>query len=233
MIEETRRMYDFIFMLTRNDQTVPDAAEHLETAIACGIRHIGFKDVGLPFAELKELADRIRESGAIAYLEVVSLDAESEARSAQAALEVGVDRLMGGTHPDIVVPIISAAGIDYYPFPGVIVDHPSVLKGSTEEIVESAVKLAAMDGVTGLDLLAYRWTEQNVAGMINAVCSAVAVPVVVAGSIGTRERIHAVAKAGAAGYTIGTAALNGQFPAASADLRSQLQAIMKATEDAV
>jgi imidazole glycerol phosphate synthase subunit HisF len=106
------------------------------------------------------------------------------------------------------------------------------LKGTKQEIVESAVKLAAMDGVTGLDLLAYRWTEENVAEMIDAVCSAVAVPVVVAGSIGTPERIHAVAEAGAAGYTIGTAALDGQFPAASTDLRSQLQAIIKATEDA-
>lgn len=226
-------MYDFIFMLTRNDQTVPDAAEHLETAIACGIRHIGFKDIGLPFSELKKLADRIRESGAIAYLEVVSLDATSEARSAQAALEIGVDRLMGGTRPDVVVPIIKDAGIGYYPFPGVIADHPSVLKGTKEEIVESAIKLAAMDGVMGLDLLAYRWTEHDVAGMINAVCSAVAVPVVVAGSIGTPERIHSVAEAGAAGYTIGTAALDGQFPAALPDLKSQLQAIMNATQEAM
>jgi len=232
MIEETKRMYDFIFMLTRNDQTVSDAAEHLATAIACGIKHIGFKDVGLPFSELKELADCIRESGAIAYLEVVSLDAESEARSAQAALEIGVDRLMGGTRPDVVGPIISDAGVGYYPFPGVIADHPSVLKGTREEIVESAMQLAAMDGVTGLDLLAYRWTEENVEGMIEAVCSAVAIPVVVAGSIGDPERISAVAKAGAAGYTIGTAALDGRFPDASTDLESQLQAIVKATEDA-
>lgn len=226
-------MYDFIFMLTRNDQTVHDAMEHLETAIECGIKHIGFKDVGLPFSELKELADRIRESGATVYLEVVSLDAASEAKSAQAALEIGVDRLMGGTRPDIVVPIINDARIGYYPFPGVIADHPSILKGTKEEIVKSAVELAARDGVTGLDLLAYRWTEENVECMINAVCSAVDVPVVVAGSIGCPERINAIAEAGAAAYTIGTAALDGKFPAASADLKSQLEAIIAATHSAV
>jgi len=226
-------MYDFIFMLTRNDQTVPDAMEHLETAIACGIKHIGFKDVGLPFSELKQLADRIRESGATVYLEVVSLDAESEATSARAALEIGIDRLMGGIRPDNVVPIIAHAGIDYYPFPGTIVDHPSILKGTQEEIVKDATRLAAFDGVTGLDLLAYRWTEENVEDMIQAVCTAVDVPVVVAGSIGTRQRIHAVAQAGAAGYTIGTAALDGKFPETSPDLGSQLQAIIAATEQAM
>ncbi len=226
-------MYDFIFMLTRNDQTVSDAAEHLDTAIACGLKHIGFKDIGLPFSELRELAGRIRESGATAYLEVVSLDAKSEATSARAALKIGVDRLMGGTRPHVVVPIIKDAGIGYYPFPGTIVGHPSVLKGSKEQIVESAVKLAAMDGVTGLDLLAYRWTEQDIEGMIDAVCSAVAVPVVVAGSIDSADRIKAVARAGAAGYTIGTAALDGRFPAAASDLKSQLEAIVAATENAV
>jgi imidazole glycerol phosphate synthase subunit HisF len=115
----------------------------------------------------------------------------------------------------------------------VIADHPSILKGTEEEIVESAVQLAAFDGVTGLDLLACRWTEENVESMIRAVCSAVDVPVVVAGSIGTPNRISAVAKAGAAGFTIGTAALDGKFPAASANLESQLRAIAKATEDAV
>ena len=32
----------FIFMLTRNDRTVKDAAEHLATALSLGVRHIGF-----------------------------------------------------------------------------------------------------------------------------------------------------------------------------------------------
>ena len=36
----------FIFMLTRNDQTIKDAEEHLETVVSCGVKHIGFKDIG-------------------------------------------------------------------------------------------------------------------------------------------------------------------------------------------
>lgn len=37
----------FIFMLTRNDRTVADASQHLQTALSLGVRHIGFKDIGL------------------------------------------------------------------------------------------------------------------------------------------------------------------------------------------
>jgi hypothetical protein len=53
--------FDFIFMLTRNDRTVADAAVHAETALRAGIRDIGFKDVGLPFDALAGLARQIRE----------------------------------------------------------------------------------------------------------------------------------------------------------------------------
>ena len=38
----------FIFMLTRNDRTVDDASDQLQTALALGVRHSGFKDIGLP-----------------------------------------------------------------------------------------------------------------------------------------------------------------------------------------
>ena len=71
--------FDFVFMLTRDDRTVPDAAGHVATALAAGVRHIGFKDVGLPFAALAEIHALIRTGGATSYLEVVSLDRASEA----------------------------------------------------------------------------------------------------------------------------------------------------------
>ena len=202
--------------------------ERLETVIESGITHIGFKNVGLPVEELKKLASRIRESGATVYLEVVSLDAESEIKSSKAALEFGIDHLMGGTHPELVLPIIHGKKIGYFPFAGKIVNHPSILKGTEEDIVSSAVSFASMDGVTGLDLLAYRWTEKNVEGLIEAVCKAVDKPVVVAGSIDSPKRIKAVANAGAAGLTIGTAALTGKFPAETGELSIQLKSIINA-----
>ena len=217
--------FDFIFMLTRNDRTVADAAIHVETALASGIRHIGFKDVGLPFAELAGLARRIREAGASAYIEVVSLDRESELLSVRAAIDLGVDYLLGGTHVEDVLPLLEASAIRYYPFPGRIVGHPSILEGTEAEIVASAVELTSHAGVSGLDLLAYR-SVGNVPALISAVCRAVAKPVIVAGSIDRTEQIIAVREAGAAGFTIGTSALDGRFPADGRDLGSQLSAIM-------
>ena len=63
---------DFIFMLTRNDRTIEDAAYLVDSACDLGVRHIGFKDVGVPFATMQELASTIRRRGGVCYLEVVS-----------------------------------------------------------------------------------------------------------------------------------------------------------------
>jgi mannose-6-phosphate isomerase-like protein (cupin superfamily) len=216
----------FIFMLTRNDRTVEDASQQLQTALGLGVRHIGFKDIGLPIEQLKSLNAAIKAGGATSYLEVVSLDRASEIVSAEAAVEIGVDILLGGTRVDDVLPIIKGTSIQYYPFPGRITGHPSVLEGSIEEIVASAKAMAARDGVHGLDLLAYR-SAQNVPELMKAVCAAVAKPVFVAGSIASPERIAVVQGAGAAGFTIGTAALDGQYPARAKDVPSQLTAILR------
>jgi len=216
----------FIFMLTRNDQTVPDAAEHLRTALDLGVRHIGFKDIGRPIDQLKELNSAIKSGGATSYLEVVSLDRDSEIASARAAVDIGVDVLLGGTRVDDVLTILRGTGIQYFPFPGKITGHPSVLEGTIEEIADSAKAIVARDGVHGLDLLAYR-SKEDVPALMKAVCAAVTKPVFMAGSIDTPERIGVVNQAGAAGFTIGTAALGGRYPAPAQDLPSQLAAIIR------
>jgi hypothetical protein len=220
-------MPDFIFMLTRADRTVPDARDRLQEALDAGVRHIGFKDVGLPFEDLQYLTHSIRSAGAMVYLEVVSLDPETEAASARVGAELGVDVLMGGTRPGVVLPTLAGTGIRYYPFPGKVVGHPSVLEGTLDMIVESARMLAEHDGVHGVDLLAYRF-KGDVPGLIRRVRDAVAgKPVVVAGSIDRSERIAAVLEAGAAGFTVGTAALDGVFPGRSAGLGDQLTFILE------
>jgi methylglyoxal synthase len=220
--------FDFIFMLTANDRTVPDARARLSDVLAGGARHIGFKDVGLPFEELKELAREIRAAGGRAYLEVVSLDEESELRSAKAAIDLEVDCLLGGTRAVQVAPLLRHHPIRYYPFPGDIVGHPSVLAGTMEEIAESARRLTDLETVHGVDLLAYRF-DGDVPALMKAVCQATDKPVIMAGSIDQEERIVAAAEAGASGFTVGTAALDEVFPASSEGLVAQVQAIMAMT----
>ncbi len=221
----------FIFMLTRNDRTVGDARTHLDTALALGVRHIGFKDVGLPVEELKALNAAIKAKGATSYLEVVSLDRESEVASARAAVEIGVDILLGGTRVDDVLPILMGSDLQYYPFPGEITGHPSVLQGSAAEIAASARALAAQDGVHGLDLLAYRADLPDIPAMIAEVCAAAGKPVIVAGSIADKAQIGALRDAGAAGFTIGTAALDGAYPGGAEGLEAQLSAIVRDVAD--
>ncbi|KXV03090.1 4-hydroxythreonine-4-phosphate dehydrogenase [Gluconobacter potus] len=212
---------EFIFMLTRHDRTVENAADLVETARVAGVRHIGFKDIGLPFAELQTLTSTIRGAGAKTYLEVVSLDRDSELRSIQAGIALGVDYLLGGTHVDEALKLLKDTPIRYYPFPGRISGHPSLLEGTETEIVRSAVDLVGRPGVHGLDLLAYRFVG-NVPKLIRQVCAAVSnKPVIVAGSLDRTERIRATASAGAAGFTVGTALLDGAFPALP-DLAQQI-----------
>lgn len=220
--------FDFIFMLTEDDRTISDARRRLEEVLAGGARHIGFKDVGLAFDELKGLARAIREAGGRAYLEVVSLDEDSELRSARAAIDLEVDCLLGGTRPDAVAPLLKAHPVRYYPFAGDIVGHPSVLAGSIDTIAESARRLTDLESVHGLDLLAYRFAG-DVPALMRRVCETVDKPVIMAGSIDRPDRIEAVAEAGAAGFTVGTAAFQGQFAAPGAGLADQVRAILALT----
>lgn len=205
-------MTEFIFMLTKDDVTIGDALSCYADVRDTELRWVGFKDVGLPFDQLRRLADRIRSDGRKVALEVVSLDQDSELRSAEAALEIGVDLLMGGVHPDAVLPLLARSNVMYYPFPGHIVDHPSVLEGTVDEIALSARRLSGLHGVHGLDLLAYRFAG-DVPTLMRAVVDQAACPVVVAGSIDSAERIHAVRASGAWAFTVGGAIFDRAFPA--------------------
>jgi 4-hydroxythreonine-4-phosphate dehydrogenase len=219
----------FIFMLTRGDVTIADARDRLPQVLAAGVRHIGFKDVGLPFAEMTALAEEIRAAGATLYLEMVSLDADAEAAGARAAVALGVDVLMGGARPAVVEPIIAGAPIRYFPFAGEIAGHPSRLMGDIEAIARSAGELCARPAVSGLDLLAYR-ADGDTPALIQAICRAAAgKPVIVAGSIDREARIAAVARGRAAAFTVGTAALDAVFPAPP-DLERQLAHVRMVVE---
>jgi len=221
-------MPEFIFMLTRNDVTVEDAFEVYDEVRDAGLRYIGFKDVGLPFDRLKALTETMHEGGQEVMLEVVSEEKEDELRSARAALDLGVDYLLGGTHAGEVTQMLSGTGIRYCPFPGRIVGHPSLLRGTVEEITQSARELAAMEGVWGLDLLAYRH-DGDVERLVRSVVEAVDVPVIAAGSVDTEEKIHTLADAGVWGFTVGSAIFEGKFARNGASTREQVETVLAAS----
>jgi hypothetical protein len=205
-------MTEFIFMLTHDDATLSDALEVYHTLRDIeGLRYVGFKDVGAPFEQLQALAAAIHADGRTSMLEVVSEDADAELRSIEAARRLGVDWVLGGTHAEAALPILAGSGLRYCPFPGTVIGHPSLLRGTVESIAESARRLTSLDGVHGLDLLAYRF-DGDVPALTRAVVAASAGPVIAAGSVDSYERIAALAAAGVWGYTIGGAIVEGKMP---------------------
>src|SRR5712692_4369522 len=98
-------------MLTRNDETIPDARATYASLAETGVRHVGCKDRGLPASELKALLEEIRANGHTSYLEVVAETEEDVLSSARTALEVQPDYLIGGTLVDLVQHIIEGSGI--------------------------------------------------------------------------------------------------------------------------
>lgn len=219
-------MAEFIFMLTRGDATVDDALDVYAQVQDLSLRYVGFKDVGVPFDRLRGLADAIRAGGQHIMLEVVSERREDELRSARAALDLGVHYLMGGTHAEEVTRLIAGSPIRYFPFPGTVVGHPSVLRGTIQEITESARRLGALPGVHGLDLLAYRY-EGDVAALVAAVVRATPAPVIAAGSISTPAQIQRLATLGVWGFTVGTAIFERQFEPREPSIRAQVNAVLK------
>ena len=218
-------MIEFIFMLTRDDVTIPDAREVYASVADSGVRHVGCKDVGLPREELAALMDDIRSNGHTSYLEVVSETEEATLASARVAAEIRPDHLIGGTVIEPVQAILAGTGVRFWPYVGQVVGHPCLLRGSIEEIADDTRRAADL-GVHGINLLAYRY-DGDVDALVRAVVGATRLPVICAGSVDSPERIQALAGCGAWGFTIGTAALDGAL-AEGAPLAGQLQAALDA-----
>lgn len=203
-------MSHFILMLTKNDQTVPDAVSLYRSIRHSKIRFVGFKDIGIPLEELAQLAREIKQDGKKVMLEVVSATRDAELQSVEAAVKLDVDYLLGGRNAKEAVKIIRNTPIRYFPFAGHTVGHPTQLTGSLEEIVEDARYMASLPGVHGLDLLAYRF-KGNAEELARRVVREVSVPIIAAGSIDSAGRVQAMREAGAWAFTIGSAIFEGSF----------------------
>jgi len=222
-------MAEFIFMLTWHDATVPNALQVYDEIRSLPLKYVGFKDIGQPAHVLRRLADEMHTDGREVMLEVVSEHVEDELRSIAAAREIGVDWVLGGTHPDEALALLEGSGLHYCPFPGTIVGHPSVLTGSIAEIAESARSLTARPGVHGLDLLAYRYGG-DVEHLIGDVLAAASGPIIAAGSVDSIERIRALNRMGVWAFTVGGAVFEHRFPA-GASVREQVACVLAAARE--
>jgi hypothetical protein len=199
-----------IVMLTYNDVTVPDAIEVFHEIEDVPIEYFGFKDTGLPPEEMKKLKHALETAGKKTFLEVVRYSEEEILSSARLAVEYGFDYLMGTLYFDSVWNVIGKK-VKYFPFCGEVYGHPSILDGAIDDITGDAVRLANK-GVDGFDLLAYRYRDSGrVNDLIRGLQEAVKLPIVVAGSINSYERLNSIIHCGVWAFTIGSAFFEKKF----------------------
>jgi hypothetical protein len=216
----------FIFMLTHGDKTIPNCLEVVQDVLPLGLKHVGFKDVGVSPEILSELNRQIQAAGVTSYMEVVSETPEACLRSAEVAVELGVDRLLGGTDIAAIQSVLAGSGIAYFPFPGFPVDHPTKLGGTPEEIGRHCRDFMAA-GAAGVDLLAYRATDADPIALVEAARGAIGGgELIVAGSVDRPEQLRRLKAAGTDGFTIGTAVFEGSFTPGRGGIATQIQAVL-------
>lgn len=199
----------FILMLTHNDQTVENALDVFLECKDTPVTYWGFKDIGLSTEKMRRLVQEMKKVGKTTFLEVVSLSEKEGLAGAKIAVEAGFDILMGTVFFDSILSYLRDKPIKYYPFPGHVYSHPSILDGEIEEVVKHAGFLENK-GVQGMDLLSYRYVGDAPA-LLRSVVKATKVPIVSAGSIESFKRIAEVWNAGAWGFTIGSALFDQKF----------------------
>lgn len=220
-------MSEFILMLTRDDRTLPECRSILDEIENTRVRFVGFKDIGVPEDELREIVAQVRRSGRHPVLEVVSLSEEEEIQSIEAALRLEVDYLIGGTRPELGLERLKGSGISYFPYVGDVVGHPARLAGSREEIVDHAMAVQDL-GVDGINLLAYRHADDGL-GVAKAVKEAVDLPLICAGSVDSVERIGELSRLGVWAFTVGGAVVSRSI-VPEAGLSEQIEAVLDAAE---
>jgi hypothetical protein len=212
-----------IVMLTYHDSTVENSLEIFNDSRDLPVKFWGFKDIGLPLPQMKELVAAMKSAGKTTFLEVVTLDEPDCMRGAKIAVECGFDCLMGTVFYDSVFEYLRGKSTKFFPFCGKVHGHPSILEGSVEEIVEDGKRLEAK-GVAGIDILSYRHATKPVE-ISRGLIQALSVPVVIAGSIDSVERLKTVNELSPWAFTMGTALFDKCF-IKGAPFKDQLRAVL-------
>ena len=217
---------ELIVMLTHNDYTIENAVAVFESCKTGSVKYWGAKEQGIPREELKRLFSAIKAAGKFSVLEVVAYDEAGCLEGAELAAECGCDLLLGTVYFETVHRLCRDNGIKYLPFVGAVSGRPSVLEGTIEQILQNGEQIAEK-GVDGFDLLGYRYS-----GDYNALCCAFVekstVPVCLAGSINSFDRLREVKKIGPAFFTVGGAFWEHAF---GEDAAGEIEAVYRYMND--
>ena len=214
-----------IVMLTHNDHTVANAREIYLQNRHSQARFWGFKEEPLSRQEMKDLFAQMKQDGKTTFLEVVEYTEEAGLAGAKTALECGCDILMGTKFYPSINRFCQANDLKYMPFVGELAERPTILSGNIADIIAEAQSYAAK-GVHGIDLLGYRYTGD--AAKLNAeLVKSVSVPVCIAGSVNSYQRLDELKAAQPWAFTIGSAFFDNQFSGSIAEQIDKVCAYMK------
>ena len=200
---------NLIVMLTHNDKTVINAHDIFHKCKNSKAEFFGFKEKPLPLSEMKELYRCMKKCDKKTVLEVVSYTEQEGLEGAQMAVECEVDILMGTKYFESIHALCDENNIKYMPFVGDIVGRPSILKGTIDSMLDEANRLVEK-GVYGFDLLGYRF-EENASELNKQFVSKVNVPVCIAGSVNSYDRLDELKDVTPWAFTIGGAFFENKF----------------------
>lgn len=200
---------ELIVMLTHDDLTVEDAYQVFETCRDTKATYWGFKEQPLPLEEMQRIYARMKACGKRTALEVVAYSEAEGLDGARMAVACGCDILMGTCYSPAIRSFCQQHGIAYMPFVGQIVGRPSILQGSVESMVAEAAALKDK-GVWGIDLLGYRY-DADAELLISEMVRKSSLPVCVAGSIDSYDRLRFIKQTQPWAFTIGSAFFEHKF----------------------
>jgi hypothetical protein len=198
-----------IVMLTNNDKTVKDAIEVFDSSKDLPVQFWGFKNIGLPIEQMKQLVENMKNAEKTTFLEVVTYTEDECMKAAKLAVECNFDYLMGTLFYDSVFNFLKDKPIKYSPFCGKVSGSPSILEGTINEIISDA-KNMQRKGIDAFDILAYRYIGDP-EEIAKKFIQAIDIPVIIAGSINSYERLDKINELNPWGFTMGTALFKKNF----------------------
>lgn len=202
---------ELIVMLTHNDVTVKNAKEIFLEAREAPCKYWGFKDVGLPPDEMKELVACMKEAGKTTFMEIVAKSEEDCLKAVRLGIESGFDAILGTVFYDSVLELIRANHMTFFPFIGE--RYTESIRGTIEELTAEAEELSSKEGVAGINVAAYRY-DGDIEKLLESVSDVVKKNgklLSIVGSINSYERLDAVKRFNPKIFTIGGAFFEKKF----------------------
>jgi hypothetical protein len=195
------RYPQLIVMLTHHDATSPDSKKIFLEARNAPCDFWGFKDVGLPEDQMRDLVACMKDAGKTTFIESLAYTEEEGLKSVKLAAECGFDFVLGTHYSKSILDLTNANSIKYLPFVGKRHEHK--LYGEIDEIIAEAIRVLSF-GTYGVNLPGFRYVG-DAPKLITSLVKAVDKPVSVVGSINNFERLDLIKQTNPWMFTIGSA----------------------------